>query len=327
MPAGPHPVLRAVTLLMLIFALLGTPALARALQVVVVTAEPEAACNAFSDALLSDGQQHGHQYRRIHLAPRSTPDTDDMAVLAAADLLIGCGGMATEALLEMETQAEAGAARASLPPILATLVSRSQFEQLSLRTPPERLSAIVLDQPMSRHVALIRAMLPDAGRLGFLFSAASLHLEDELREAATNRTLKTNTRRISTPNELLGALDGILSSSDGLLILPDPVTAAPTLARPILLSSYRYRKPVFAYSRAYVEAGALAAVFSTPEDIARDLADLLKHWTALPDTLPPARAPERFSIATNAQVARALGLNLPTEATLQARLHQEERAP
>nr|MBL8457364.1 hypothetical protein [Zoogloeaceae bacterium] len=86
----------------------------------------------------------------------------------------------------------------------------------------------------------------------------------------------------------------------------------------ILLSCYRQRRPVFAYSKAYVDAGALAAVYSSPADIGRDTAEWLSSLDGgvTIDALPRPRAPRQFGVAVNRQVARALSLNVPDEASL-----------
>ena len=53
-------------------------------------------------------------------------------------------------------------------------------------------------------------------------------------------------------------------------------------AKWILQLSYRYRVPVIAYSMAYLNGGALAAIYSSPENVGRQTADLIiageKHF-------------------------------------------------
>ena len=88
----------------------------------------------------------------------------------------------------------------------------------------------------------------------------------------------------------------------------------------MLLTSYRVQRPLFAYSRAWVEAGALAAVFSTPATAIRDLLDWLDGLDGLEDVrrLPPPSRARHFDLAVNTRVARALNLSVPDEDALRA---------
>ena len=79
------------------------------------------------------------------------------------------------------------------------------------------------------------------------------------------------------------------------------------------MSSYRHRKPVVAFSKAFVSAGALAALYTTPAQLGRQTADIL---LASSSGLPPASYPTQFAVAINHDVAHALGLNIPDEATV-----------
>ncbi|MES9968078.1 MAG: hypothetical protein ABW074_12490, partial [Sedimenticola sp.] len=78
-------------------------------------------------------------------------------------------------------------------------------------------------------------------------------------------------------------------------------------------------------SAAYVKAGALAAVYSTPEDIGRQLAETIKEFLdSGGKRLPPPRFPSYFNISTNETVAKSLGLTLMNKELLRALLMKEE---
>ena len=121
---------------------------------------------------------------------------------------------------------------------------------------------------------------------------------------------------MSSDKALIAGREELLSASEVLLALPDPMLSSPTAARSILLTSYRYQKPIIAFSRAYVTAGALAAVFITPAQVADDLIDWLRTQDPKRVTLPPPRDPAAFEIAVNRQVARALGIDVPDDSEL-----------
>ncbi|WP_230976734.1 ABC transporter substrate-binding protein [Pseudothauera rhizosphaerae] len=289
--------------------LLAAPA-AHAHEVALVLTQKGGAYGTFAEALAAAaGGRH-----RIELAG-NLEDGVDAAVLERAAVIVAAGAPAMDEI-----------ARRGTRPTLGVLVGRSQFDGLRRDLPNARLSAIVLDQPAERHLALVRAILPDAQRVGILFGPASSSLAPAFGDAARSAGLALGGQHISTAGELLPALERLLESSDALLALADPLVSGPTAARTLLLTSYRYRRPVFAYSRAYVEAGALAAVFSTPEDAAREVAAWLDGAprSGSPQ-LPDVRAPRGFDIAINRQVARALGLEVPDNAGVLERLRGGNR--
>ena len=89
----------------------------------------------------------------------------------------------------------------------------------------------------------------------------------------------------------------------------------------VLLSCYRQRRPVVSYSPAHVKSGALASIYSSPEDIGRHLSILverrLEHQKSGKDNYQYARF---YSIAVNRQVARSLGMELPDHDELRKRI-------
>lgn len=280
---------------------------AAALEVALVLSQKGGPYALFAQALEADMAASGQPLT-------DAGSLDDVMLderIDQADLIVTGGFAATEALLKLGNK-----------PVLAALISRQQYLALRHQYPGARLSAIVLDQPPARKIALMVAVLPDSERFGILLGPDTMALESNLARAVAESGRELITRQLSTPAELLPALGYTLSACDALLALPDPLLTTPVAARSVLLSSYRYRRPVFAHSRAYVDAGALAAVYTNPGQIARDVSDWL---TALgDDSLPEAemRYPERFDVAINAQVARALNIDVPDVATIIQRMRE-----
>lgn len=295
--------IRQLLLLICVLLVTGNSARAFALNVALIVSPGDTVHAQFSNALAASASHSNHRIITIELIQGQIGTIPD----EPPDLVIAAGFAASEAAI---TSFEA--------PVLATLINTRQLGILRTRHPDARLSAILLDQPIERHLRLVRAALADKPRLAVLLGPETLMFEEELARTAAKMDVLLVSRRISTQTELLPALDRILESSDALLILPDPVTSSPTTARAILLSSYRLRRPVLAYSKAFVDAGALAAVFSSPADIGRDTAQWLNSLNASKaiESLPPPRSPRQFGVAVNRQVARALSLDLPDDASL-----------
>jgi hypothetical protein len=240
---------------------------------------------------------------------------------ANADLVVTVGVAALEQ--------ELGASRNV--PLYATLVPRHTFEQLSARRAPARAaSALWLDQPEARIARLTRLIVPRAQALGVLLGESSAVRRDALRTAGAAAELEVH---FETPDETapdpVDAMARLLRRVDAVLALPDPQVWNRVTVEPLLLRSFRARKPVLGVSASFVRAGAVAAVFGAPAQTGEELADRLRAaWRArAASPLPASSYPERFTVDTNPEVARELGLELAPAATLAERLRAQERAP
>lgn len=197
-------------------------------------------------------------------------------------------------------------------PVLATLLPRTAFDdRLAQGMGRSRVvSAVVLDQPLGRQLALIKRALPERRRVAVLPGPQTRPLLGTLEREARARGLQLLTApRIDAPGDIYPALRDAMESADVLLALPDPLVYNGASLQNILLTSYRARVPLVAFSSAYVKAGALLAIYSTPAQVARHAAVMARDSLA-GRGMPPVQSPREFAVATNAKVAASLGLYL-----------------
>jgi ABC-type uncharacterized transport system substrate-binding protein len=171
-------------------------------------------------------------------------------------------------------------------------------------------SALYLDQPWSRQVALIRAALPVRHRVGVLYSSDNARVLPELRQALTQQGAQLVALPVASADQLAPTLESLLGQSDLLLALPDSAIYNSYTIRNILLGSYRRSVPLIGLSAAYVNAGALCAVYSSAEQQAEQAATMTATFLAT-RRLPAPQFPHGYQIAVNAEVARSLGVDLP----------------
>ncbi len=181
-------------------------------------------------------------------------------------------------------------------------------------------SAIVLDQPYSRQIGLVRIALPEAKNLGILAGSTSGRYERFLREEAERHGFNAGVEYVKSDLDLIPKLEKIFTSNDALLAIPDPLIYNRQTAQPILLTSYRYQVPVFGYSRSYVKAGALASVYSDAKHLAKQAAEIAIETQGRKNLLPPPVPPKYFSVIINRQVQRALNLLLADEGDIYQKL-------
>jgi len=265
-------------------------------------------------------------------------DADPVRIANAADFANGVSaGKASkqpDLIVAVGTEVTQQVALLNLPvPVLSVAIPRLSFEQVDRqhrqRTEAGRrggLSAIYLDQPLERRLDLIQQILPRARRIGVVLGPETRAYAGELRAATEPRRLTLRVGQVEGEAQIVKTLDEILKESDVLLGVVDPLVFNRASARNILLTAYRWRVPLVGISPAYVRAGALAAVYSTPEHIARQLAETIAGFRSEGVKLPPPQYPKYFSVAVNYQVAESLGIFVEEEDSLQRRLFNRESA-
>jgi ABC-type uncharacterized transport system substrate-binding protein len=214
-------------------------------------------------------------------------------------------------------QAALALARAQpLAPVLCTLLPRSAFErvlQSSGRKASAQFSAALLDQPLTRQLALVRLALPQTTQLGVLLGPESRSLAPMLAGLTVDRGFKLVQASIGPSEPVFTSLRQVLERADVLLALPDPEVFNANSLQNILLTSFRAGVPMVAFSPAYVRAGALLALYVTPAQIgqqAGEMARAVLQGKALPAQAVDAKG---FTISVNTHVARSLDLALDAD--------------
>lgn len=212
--------------------------------------------------------------------------------------------------------------------VLNVFIPKSGFEEL-LQNFPRRagshtFSAIFLDQPITRQIHLINAILPGKKNIGLLYSSPPDEVV-ELRDKLNWHGLKFHEQLVTPDRTLAAALQKILQSSEVLLALPDAAVYNSSTIRDILLETYHSNIPLIGISSGYVRAGALCAVISSPTQIAKQAAALAKQFD---DThaLPSAQYPQEFEVLINEQVARSLGLQIKSASVLHDLISNDDRS-
>lgn len=281
---------RQLPALVLLFFCL-TPAMAASLRVAVVLSAEGAAYREFAAALR---EQLDPSLFTLTVVGTSTSPPQ-------ADLYVAAGMDATSSLVRVAQ------------PVLSVMAPRAGIETLHL---PSSFAAIYIEQPYSRQLALISAALPQARSVGVLYSGRPPELA-LLQQLSSSAKLRLIHREVPEPSRLAADLSLLLQNSDVLLVLPDAAIYRPDTIRNILLETYRQRVPMIGLSPHYVRAGALSAVYSTPEQIARQAVRMLGIYAAT-GRMPNSQYPDDFEVAVNTRVARSLGLNIKNAEQLRA---------
>lgn len=200
-------------------------------------------------------------------------------------------------------------------PLLATLVPRAAYQRIAdaASRSGRTVSAVWLDQPVARQFDLLRVALPARHRVGVLLGPESRLLEQELARAAAERNFELQVARVEGNESLPRALQRVLEESDVLLALPDPQVYNGATIQNVLTAAYRQHVPLVGFSPAYVKAGAMLALYSTPAQVGAQAGEIARAVIG-GRPLPAAQGPRLFSVGVNADVARSLGIALDEDA-------------
>ena len=242
-------------------------------------------------------------------------EVEKLSVADSGELVIALGVNALQVSSKLKTTT----------PVMGVFIPLPTFNDLLGKSKRDlgNFSAIVLDQPYSRQILLIKAVLPEAKNVGVLLGSTSSQYEELLKEAGEKHGLNVLEEHITQEADLIPKLKKALEATDALMAIPDPLIYNRETAQPILLTSYRHQKPIFGYSQSYVRAGALAAVYSSAKQIAKQAVEITMSARAS-GILPPPQIPKYFSIMVNMQVARSLNIPLMDEEVLHKKMLQLE---
>lgn len=207
-------------------------------------------------------------------------------------------------------------------------------KKLFISTDPEKFkldknnnkddAILYMTQSYCRQMQFIKLIHDDWKVISLLNSQTKPVNTKNIKQCAKRYGLKTYTVDTSAEDNMTANVKTALSNSDVLLAFPDKSIYNSNTVKNILLTSYRYRKPVIAFSRNFVNAGALASIHSNVEQVAQSASILIVRYYVLDRRFEKSiNHPQLFDISINKQVFRALDLSPPDIDKLKQTLEQK----
>lgn len=204
------------------------------------------------------------------------------------------------------------------PALLGVMIPKQSYESF-LEQRPKSISAIYLDQPNDRQLDFIQTALPSAKKIGMLHSPGMAAPIVNWKKSIAARGMSLRVLPVSSNDQLYQELDTVLEDIDLLLVTPDSLIYNGNSIRNILLTSYRRNVPIIGISRAYVKAGALCAIFSSPEELASQAVEVIAAFEKN-RLLPAPMYSSAFTIDINREVARSLGRQIDSLEVIKERM-------
>lgn len=214
-------------------------------------------------------------------------------------------------------------------PLYVSFIPRQTYRSLLVkyanhaRIKKKKVTAIYLDQPYERQFGLARLIAPHAKTIATALGPNSQNDLELLEKAARSKKLNLIYEKLQETDNPIHKLQPLIRESDIFLSLPDRSVFNRTTAKWVLYISFRQRIPLIGFSKKYVDAGALAAVHSTPEQIGRQTGETIQA-SIDKQRLPMPEYPKYFSVATNENAAQSLRIQIPSERELIRLLQESE---
>ena len=267
----------------------------------------------FSENIINNIQKNTQHHVKIN----NTSISDDISVndINAYDLIITLGNLSAKYILDKKPK----------KPLLSLLITKRALKLLNANYKPKHLwSSISLDQPIKRQLLLIKKLLGESKTVGTIFGVESKNIKNNIIDSIESTKLKLAHETITNSDQLIPSIKTLIVKSDVILAVPDPVAFNRKTIRGILLLSFRKETPVIGFSKSYVKAGAIAAVYSSPKQISQQAAEEIESFIHTGILEPGNSEPKYFSIETNKNVAHTLNIKLKDNKTLTTEIMHEE---
>lgn len=198
-------------------------------------------------------------------------------------------------------------------PVLYTLIPESTYEEIiHHRIPASALSpendyVIYLGQPAARQLALSQIIMGRKSRVGMVVGAETTSEVQAIQAEAKAMQLELVVRQAGSGENTIDDMKQALKRADVYLALYDTNILNRHNAKWLLYMAYRMNKPVIGFSSSYTRAGAIASIFSTPEQIGRQSGEWLLTLLAN-GTVKHIQYPKYFTVSTNPNIQRLLRL-------------------
>ncbi len=231
------------------------------------------------------------------------------------DMIITLGSLAAKLIHDTDIQ----------PPVLNLLITEGTLKALKLsHNNKNKQTALILNQPLKRQFSFIKHLLGTNISIGSLLGPYSSTFKNEILQSAKQSGFKINVVTTMHEDQLISSLSKLIENNDMILAIPDPVIFNRKSIRGILLLTYRNNTPIIGFSKSYVNAGALAAIYSEPEQISRQASEIIDYYFKHNRYEKSFFQPKYFSVITNNKVAKALDITLKSERDLIEAINKDE---
>ena len=263
-----------------------------------------AAVTALEGALRADHRQPEVLTFDLDGEPADVASAMERVRRSAPKVIVSVGSLATSLALEAS------------PPLGAPIVfSMVLYPGASgFLSGGRALTGASLDVPAEMQFATLQRLLPEARRIGVLYSSETASVVADARPVAERLGLQLVGEPVDEPSRATVVLDSLMQKIDALWTVADGGVFTSQTTPALLLAALRNRKPMIGLSPGQVRSGALGAFVVDYDDVGRQTAEIV---TSLLDGRRaadvPVTVPRRVTLALNLRTAELLNVKVPQD--------------
>ncbi len=179
--------------------------------------------------------------------------------------------------------------------------------------PPEtarnNITGVYMATPVSEYMSFINKYFPDIKQIGII-------CEPKTKDLLCSTAVPANVTfyHATNPYEFIKVISELRNNVDALLLLPEKNLLSQTAIEKAYLFSFRDKIPVIGISEKYVKTGSLFSLGFNPEDMKKQLGNLVIKVVSLGKASGiPQSPPEKFTLYINKKTAETTGIRVPPE--------------
>jgi putative ABC transport system substrate-binding protein len=174
------------------------------------------------------------------------------------------------------------------------------------------ITGVSLNIPIDLQFRALKQIKPGIHSIGMLYNAkTNPMLANEVREAVKDMNIEVYAEPISSEGDISVALNRVISKTDSLWAVPDPMIYNAQTAQGIILVTLNRNIPFMAFSKNFVKAGALAALECDYTDIGKQAAVIAAKVMAKNSAKDvKVEYPRKTVLTVNKKTAGIIGLNI-----------------
>ena len=182
-----------------------------------------------------------------------------------------------------------------------------------LNTP--NMTGILLEVPIERQLATIRAVLPNVKQIGTLYDPSkTAPLIEEAKRVLKSNGIHLMPNQVTSERDVPSALRALLPSVKALWLVPDSTVVTDESLRFILNTALEERVPVIGFSREFARSGAFLCLSVNYGDIGRQAGNLARKIVDGQLALPMRPLhPDRIEMTLNLKTAKFLEIEIPKD--------------
>lgn len=180
------------------------------------------------------------------------------------------------------------------------------------------VAGVSLTIPISKQLETLISLIPGVKTVGTLYNPKrSKNLIAELNQKASEKGINIIAVRIDEPSDAPDSLKALEREMDAFILLPDPTVANKDVFPQVLEFTIKKKIPLWAPSKAFVEAGALISLDYRYDGIGEQMCEIVKEIEKGKSPSEIGIVPPRLlDLTYNLNIAQQLNLlNLPFAAS------------